>query len=369
MQIKAENAKKAHRRKVTRLKCIFATQLTFKYNKMKKLTLILMAALLMTVAGSCKKDNDDNDNDEIITGNDGFYNPEKKIYKYYYWDSYDECRELREIWHWDGKRLESIDYGYESSYQEWYVNSTKNFSFENNRLVRVDDFDNLAYTEFTYNDGYLKKVSRYYKYELEEEYAFSYGSNNRVSQISFIEYDGNKHSKGHLNPLSMFLPEEISERVDEGVRRMTSTRRGANESVTASIKFTWKGDNISDFHIDVRYEEEEDGNTYSGVETVNATLQYDSKFNPRKGFLGLDFMEGYYGYGVDFYSKNNVTQMIYTWSEEEYENGVLDDYDSGTREYHYSYLYDDDNYPVRMNRTRIYDDGDTSTTTNFYEYL
>lgn len=335
---------------------------------MKKFTLLLMAALLMTAASSCQKDDDD-DNNEHITGNDGIYNPEKKIHKCYYWDSYDEHQELREIWNWNEKRLESIDHGYESYYQDWSVSWTENFTYEGNRLVRVDNFDGLEYIEYSYSEGRLKKASYYYKYNLEAEYTFAYGNNNKLSQLSIVRYDDDKSaSKGHLNSLNSFLPKEISERFNERKQHRAYGNRGTNESETCSIQFTWNGDNISNMHVEVRYEGEEDGIIYSEAETENVSFQYDSKSNPGKGFLNLYCMDGLDD-AASFLNTNNMTEYTYTYEWHEYENGVLEDEGNGSGEYHFSYQYDENNYPVRMNRTRIYNDGTSSTSTCFYEYL
>ena len=317
-----------------------------------------MAALFMTATSSCKKDN--NDEDPIIptptptpstpTVNNGVFNPSQKISKYYYWDEYDEEKVLQEIWNWEGKQLSSIDY------VNWdgTVYETEYFTYENNRLSRVDY--NRTYLEFKYANGKLNKLFRYYDYELEGECTFSYDSNNKISEINIVYYEGKKSEKGMLNPLGLFLPEQVVKRLE----RRNTTRNVKDDGVeTVSVKLTWDGDNVSKIVAEGEYSEEGFSESFS----EDYTFYYDNKNNPKYGFMNQ------YSPDIEGFSKNNFTRYICAEREMEYENGVLVDDDTYTYEYHFTYQYDESNYPIEITRNRSSSGGDTSTDKYFYEYL
>ena len=325
---------------------------------MRKLVLILMVTLLVSAATSCTKDDD---------ANDGLYNPGKKINKVYYQDSTSETRELHELWSWNGSKLESIKVGHGSS-----VYWTEYFTYEDNMVVRTND-DDYEHAVFTYRDGRLDKISVYIRSELAADYTFIYGDDNKVSEVSVVYYYDEEEEKSfekHLNPLRLFLPEEICDRVDENRHRHASKGRGTMDTETGTISLTWSGDNIGRVYYDLKYEFEEDGCSYIENTTLDITMQYDTKRNPRKGLHSLIDSEGLSGNVAIFYSKNNVKDYSFTLHDVEYENGVLEPESySENGEYHCSFEYDRDDYPVTIHRTIIDKYGNTQTDAYFYEYL
>ena len=329
---------------------------------MRKLVLILMAAFMVMAAASCTKDNGGNDN-----ANDGIFNPSKKIHKVYYQDSTIETKEMCELWSWNGSKLESIKVGYGSS-----VYWTEYFTYEDNILVRTND-DDYEYADFTYRDGRLYKISVYIGSELAADYTYIYGADNKVSEISVVFYYDEEEEKSfekHLNPLRLFLPEEICDRVDENRHRHASKGRGTMDTETGTISLTWSGDNIGRVYYDLKYEFEENGCSYVENTTLEITLQYDTKRNPRKGLHSLIDSEGLSGNVAIFYGKNNVKDYCYTLYDAEYANGVLNPQSySENGEYHCSFEYDRDDYPVTIHRTVIDKFGNNKTDAYFYEYL
>lgn len=321
---------------------------------MRKLVLILMAALLVTAATSCTKDDD---------ANDGIYNPGKKIHKVYYQDSSSETKELQETWNWNGSKLESI----KSS-----VYLTEYFTYEDNILVRTNDGD-YEHADFTYRDGRLYKISVYIGSELAADYTYIYGDDNKVSEISVVFYYDEEEEKSfekHLNPLRLFLPEEICDKVDENRHRHASKSHGMMDIETGTISLTWSGDNIGRVYYDLKYEFEEDGCSYVENTTLDITMQYDTKRNPRKGLQSLIDSEGLSGNVAIFYSKNNVKDYSFTLYDAEYVNGALNPQSySENGEYHCSFEYDRDDYPVTIHRTVIDKYGNTNSDAYFYEYL
>lgn len=330
---------------------------------MKKLTLIFMAALLVIAASSCKKDKDnENENDDTTTtttttANDGVFNPSKKIYKYYYWDNYDELKRLGEVWHWDENRLSSID----DMNSNGSVARSFYYSYGNDRLVRID-YSN-SYTSFQYSNGRLIKVSMYYYDELESEFSFSYGSNGKVDVISGKYYDSKKTSRGIFSPMDIILPEQFAGSIDRSRERREAKRGSKEDGIeTITIKLTWTGDNVTKYVMEDEYSEGE----FSEVLTAQMTASYDNRPNPKWGFMGRRFI----GESIEvYYSKNNVTKYTYTEHEIEYENGVLDGDHSSTHEGSLTYQYDDDDYPVVVTETEVSSSGNTNTSKYYYEYL
>ena len=331
----------------------FCLRLTLKLFNMKKSTLILMAALLIMAAGSCKKnENNENGNDNVTT-NEGVYNPSQKIYKYYGWDSFDQVRELEQVWNWNGEKLSSIDYmEYDGT-----VYKTEYFTYDRNRLTRVDC--DRTYLEFQYADGKLKKIIEYYDYELDVEFTITHGSNNKISMIKMAYMEEKQAKKERLNPLCLFLPEQVVGRYEGDRERRHFDRHAKDDGMEiVTIKLTWDGDNISKIYIEGEYSE--DG--YSETFSEDYVLFYDNKHNPKCGFMNHDFP------GLEVFSANNIVKYICTECELEYENGVLVEDENDTYEYRYTYQYNEANYPIVIEETYSYKGVNTSTSKHFIEY-
>ena len=311
---------------------------------MKKITLAFTAALLMTAVISCKKDNstinnnNNNNNNNTTTNNHGVYVPTEKINKVYDWDKYEFEKILSEVWNWDAGKLVSIDHMRGEGYYSW----TESFTYAGNRLSRIDRTSRGGHLEFSYSGGNLIKASYYYDNKLEEDYQFKYGASNLVNEIIVTYYDNNDSIKA------------MGRRGGRGYR----------DNEVTTLKVTWSGENIGRAVINGQFSE----GIYSETYNNEYTFKYDTKTNPKQGFLGLySFMDDFDGL-LSFFCKNNVLQATCKYDEIEYENGVMVDHDSGVETYEFVYEYDAKGCPLCTTRTHIYEDGDTSSYTFYYEY-
>lgn len=331
---------------------------------MRKLVIILMATLLMTAVSSCHKDDGGNSN-----APDGIYNPAKKIHKVFREDSTSEMKKSGELWNWNGSRLESIEHGYTSSQWSW----TESFIYEDNTLARIVGVGGLddAFSDFTYHDGRLYKICTYFNSVLAIEYTFMYGDDSKVSEVSAVYYINEEEGKSfekHPDPLWLFLPEEICDRLDMNRLRHASKDYSESGLEKGTFRFTWSGDNISSVLEEFKYEGENDGDSFIEITTFEFSMEYDNKHNPQKGLLSLINDQGWNG--AVFYSKNNVKDFSFTQRIDEYVNGVLtpNPYtDKG--EYHCSFEYDTDGYPITINYINIDESGNSWTSADYYEYL
>ena len=322
---------------------------------MKKITLILMAAMLMMTAGSCKKDKTDvnGNGNGTTTTNDGVFNPSQKISKYYYWNEYDEEKILEQVWNWDGKQLSSIDY----TDWEGTVYNTEYFTYEHNRLSKVVDL--YERYEFKYADGKLKKVTNYYNDELRAEYTISYGSNNKISMMEGVYYEGKKAAKERFNPLSLILPEQMMGRLDRNsVQKEDKWSSKESYTETFTITLTWDGDNVSKAEYNGEFVE---GDGYGNYTEMNS-YQYDNKHNPKYGFMNRYFPD------IEGFGSNNIIKCIYSGREEYYENGALVEEEDESGEYRITYQYDESNYPTMYEVSRYYDGSYSYSYKYFYEY-
>lgn len=92
---------------------------------------VVLGMLIVVFMASCTKD--------------GVYNPSKKINMVYKaWSEdyngthYEAQRYLAEKWTWDNKTLSSIQYFNDGSY-------TQNFTYDGNRLTRIDVYENSVH--------------------------------------------------------------------------------------------------------------------------------------------------------------------------------------------------------------------------------
>ena len=92
---------------------------------------------------------------------DGVYNPKEKISRIYYQGSGQSAeKQLSELWNWDGKKLSTITYYYNTG----EIEGTEKFSYDGKRLSRIDyisDFGDGSYLLFTYDGRKLDKVEVY----------------------------------------------------------------------------------------------------------------------------------------------------------------------------------------------------------------
>ena len=287
-------------------------------NKFKSFAIVLGVLVLASLA-SCTKE--------------GVYTPKKKIQRVYYSSTYTD-KYLRQSWDWDGKLLEAINYYSSSGSLSW----TENFSYDGKRLVRVDDYLNSEYVTYAYDGKQLKSANYYYKGNLEATTAYTY-ANGKLSKMVMTEYGSKKlKMNSHLQGMTLPLQSEVVEVVSKFMAKAAASRI-EKDIYTFTMQFTWDGDNVS------KLTATEDGYM------ATATLQYDAKKNPMKGFHNL-----YSDIDDDImlnWSKNNVTKMIVT--ESDGDNEVIN----------FTYQYNNDDYPTMV--IQRYADEDYQSTT-YYDY-
>lgn len=277
---------------------------------------VVLGMLIVVFMASCSKE--------------GVYNPSKKIQRVYFassssWGDVDKY--LAQSWNWDSKTLASIDY-FNSNGDTRY---TENFSYDGNRLTRVDVYKYSEYCTYEYEGKYLKSSSYYYRNKMEASVTYTYESGKLTQMV--VTYFGNKKSESNI--LFAYMP--IEPRVANSMKNFAEKAVNERGMTVVTYQVTWTDDNITKV-IGTR-----EGNM------MTLTYSYDSKNNPFKGFLNGESAS------LNFYSKNNVTREMEV------------DTDGDNYIYTYTYTYDGDNYPTMVIETMIEPESDYSETT-FYEY-
>ena len=121
---------------------------------MKKILTIFAIACVALVFAGCQKD--------------GVYNPSKKISKIYY-TSTSGVKSLKQIWTWNGKLLDKIDY-----YDGGSIYKTYNFTYDGKRLTRMSNYANNRYIEYKYDGSHLSEANVFSSGSLEYIYKFTY---------------------------------------------------------------------------------------------------------------------------------------------------------------------------------------------------
>lgn len=286
-----------------------------------KLSILVVAAMMLTFAG-CKKE-------EVYNPKEGEYNPKKKISRIFEETSYSNGKKLRETWTWNGNLLDKIA----DSYGNFAM-----FEYDDKQLktVRFSDGDRM---EFTYNvDNKVTACNCYGDGKLEGTYTFTHDG-SKISKIVYTRCDNDKKSmqsgKAHLL-LNYIMPgTKLAENVDRLL--LTKVTKGKG-NFTYTMSFEWDGDNVSK----VTYEDTKQ----SESETIQYT--YDKMSNPYYCSL-YHYMDDDESHRL---SKNNVTKVVYTDSE--------GDYDEET----FTYTYDG-NFPVQQ---KYFDNEDNYYRITYYEY-
>ena len=248
----------------------------------------------------------------------GVYSPKKKIQRIYY-ASYGDEKEPFQHWEWNGDQLNSITH-----YEDFDFKSDvwiENFTYENKRVVRVDNYTNSEYITYEYDGDHLKSATVYYHNAIACTWAITYDGNH-INKMIGTFYDMKKNGATlQLNPLSHLLPPNICANVAKCEQQMAQQRH-EDETVTITILLTWTDNNISKVVM-----------TGDG-EYVDFQLQYDDKNCPWYGFMGSleDYLVNYVT-GHTGFTKNNVTTMIMT--EGGYSDTIC-----------FAYQYNSDKYPV-----------------------
>lgn len=287
---------------------------------------VLLGLLLIASLASCHKDKT------------GAYTPKKKIQQIYYsWRNTD--KEPFQHWEWNGDRLSSIthysDFDFKND-DRWI----ENFTYENGRITRVDNYTNSEYITYDYDGDRLKSATVFYQNAIACTWAISYDGDH-ISKMTGTFYDMKKNAKLQLNPLSHLLPPNVCACVAKSEQQLADQRQ-QEETYTMALLLTWTDDNISKIVF-----------TGDG-EYIDFQLQYDDKNCPWYGFMGG--LEDYlinYASGHTGFTKNNVTSMIIT--EGDYADTLC-----------FAYQYDRDKYPILQ--TMYYADDPDDKQVLYIEY-
>ncbi|MBQ6770647.1 MAG: hypothetical protein IJP44_06655 [Bacteroidales bacterium] len=269
----------------------------------------------------------------------GVYQPTKKIQQIYYsWRNSE--KEPFQHWEWNGDKLSIITHytDYDLKDDAWI----ENFTYENNRITRIDNYTHSEYITYDYDGDHLKSATVFYRNAIACTWAISYDG-DKISKMTGTFFDTYKKdgAKLHLNPLSHLLPPDVCTRIDKCERQMAQQRH-EEESYTIALLLTWTGDNISKIVF-----------TGDG-EYLEFLLQYDDKNCPLYGLMGgiEDYLVSF-TYGHTTFSKNNVTSII--MKEDDYADTIC-----------FAYQYDSDKYPVLQTSYEAYDPDDKQVF--YFEY-
>lgn len=294
---------------------------------MKRLSFLLVIALICSVMVSCNKE--------------GQFSPKKKISKItcsasskseYYdeydgWVTYDESSSnyVSEIWNWNGKQLESIDH-FDS---DGTLESTEYFVYDGKKLTSIN-WGGAARYDFIYEKGKLSTIELYSGSTRAAIYDITHDG-NKISKISVTSFDAKAANAHPLPSWILNLPQRPQRQ---------NNMNAPKETYTYEMQFKWAGDNVEQ----VTYLEA------GAKEDIYFT--YDNKLNPMYGLWDVE------GSDVNsILSKNNVTR-------EEYR------YDGESDVYTYSYTYSG-NVPSTQTSSYNYSSDDyrySSTSTTIYDY-
>lgn len=294
--------------------------------KTSKTLIVVIGLLMIALFGSCQK--------EKV----GVYAPKKKIQQIYYsWSSTE--KQPYQHWVWDGDKLSSIThyFNFDMKGDTW----EEVFTYEDNRLARVDDPSHLEYITYNYSDNHLRTATVFFRNTIVCTWAIGY-EGDRISQLTGTFYS--KNTDGHemrLNPLSHLLPLNLCQQISL-CEKQEALQRHNNESYSISLKLSWEKNNISKVVC------------ANGDDYIVFQLQYDDKCCPLYGFMGgLDDYVYNFSTGHTGFTKNNVTSLIST--EDHYVDTI-----------HYAYQYDRDKYPILQ--TMYYSENTDEKRVFYYEY-
>lgn len=286
---------------------------------------IVLGLLLIASLVSCQKEKA------------GVYSPKKKIQRIYYaWNGHE--KEPFQHWEWNGDKLNSITHymDYDLKDDPW----VESFTYEDNRVTRVDNYTYSEYITYDYDGDHLKTATIFYENAIVCSWAVSYDGNH-INKMAGTFYDIKKGANLHLNPLSHLLPPDICRSIVKCEQKLAQQRH-EDETFALTLLLTWTNDNISKIVC-----------TGDG-EYIDFQLQYDDKNCPFYGFMGdlqdylVNFTAGHTGF-----TKHNLTSMVVT--EGHYSDTVC-----------FAYQYDKDKYPVFQ--TMYYSDDIDDKHVLYFEY-
>lgn len=254
----------------------------------------------------------------------GVYTPKKKIQEISYsWNSTEKNPYQR--WVWDGDRVSSITHytDFELKRSSW----EEIFTYEDNRIKRVDNPSDQEYITYEYSDDHLRSATVFYRNAIVCTWSVGY-EGKHVTRLTGTFYDGKKGGhEMHLNPLSHLFPPDLCAHLAQCERQAAQCRYDDDNYIIA-LQLNWKNDNISEMVISI------------DDELFALHLQYDDKHSPWYGFMGsLEDHLTTFEAGSTCFTKHNVTSMVYVEMEDDYRDTAR-----------YAYQYDSDNYPILQTR-------------------
>lgn len=272
----------------------------------KSLTMVLGLLLAATMT-SCKPEPIEEPSSKL------------KVKQIYYSDPQTDKTPFQS-WDWSEDHLVSITH-----YSDSYLKKTwiETFTYENDKIIRVDNLTYDEHINYSYNEDQLKTATVFEDNDIICSWSISY-DNNKISKLQgtfFDYYFKNKGSKKLLNPLSHLFPHNICECLETCQKQLMTNHRG-NRNEIMNIILTWTGDNISKIIV-----------SFDDVLTT-LVMEYDDKQCPMYGMTGNleDYIIGL-SMGSTSFSKNNVKQIIFTEDDE-------------TDTIHFAYQYNNENYPI-----------------------
>ena len=289
---------------------------------MKRLSFLLVIALIGAVMVSCNKE--------------GQFNPKKKISKISYSESYkyeiwnglsweveeqDNSNYVAQRWNWNGNVLEGIDF-YSS---DGTLSYSEKYTYKGKQLSTIS-WGGAGRFELVYEKGKLSSIDYYSGSSLISSYVFTHDG-NKISKITVNSYDAKATVEHPLPSWLLNVPAR-------------DFMKASRENSSYEYEFEWDGKNVKRM-------------TYLAPgEREDYYYSYDNKLNPYYGFWEIDEFDV-----NSIMSKNNVTRLEYSYDGETHVN-----------DYTYTYV---GKYPASMTRTFNSSDDTyryTSTETTFYDY-
>ena len=234
---------------------------------------------------------------------------------------------VAEDWHWDGKEMYRIDYGYDHPYSE-------NFFYGSKR--RIERTTVPAYnirSEYFYDGRELEHIDVYDKDELYCKMVFVHDEKKLV-EVRCNYYDVSDTTNPILAkstcPLANLVGGDFGMQiaVDEVQRIGEKMAKGSKNNISVRYEFTWTDDNVTA----VKCTDNE------GVR--NIVLTYDDKINPYSQLYGFRELNDPI-FGFEMLSKNNILSIRMPYRNVE------------NQMFRFSYEYDDD-CPLRRVLTYSY---------------
>lgn len=336
---------------------------------MKKLLSLLVIVCMTVFCLSCHKDdnnksNGNNNNSsqgtEDPSGGDeggyveGVYQPSKKISRVTSTGQTNgTTHNVLSIWNWENNNLKGA-----SSYLNGVVDATVSYSYQSNRLVRMDYFvENTntiyfnGYVECRYEGNKIKEANTYVDGQLSATYTYTY-TNGYVTRIDahYFNITRDDAKKAYYGLLG------ISDVNLNQIKGNEIPQYQAKTNGSSTFNLIWNNGNITRV--------EATSNIYSLGSYIVET-EYDTYNNPQHGWFWAavacyGIAEGAYGgegtSGLSIYSKNNRIRQTVTYSDEDM-----------VWQYSYNYTYEG-TYPKTLTLTStIYDIEVVSVSE--YEYL